>query len=139
MVKMIDVARHSKVSLKTVSRALNNEPHVQAKTRERVLRSVRELGYTPSVSARSLRSSRSYEVTALATALKNLGIEQGNRVIIYIPMVPQAAFAMLACAPVGAVAALKLIMKIERLAKICSGKICSGKILRGTIRKIANG
>jgi len=62
MVKMIDVARHSQVSLKTVSRVLNNEPHVQAKTRERVLNAVRELGYTPSVSARSLRSSRSYTI-----------------------------------------------------------------------------
>jgi len=43
------------------------------------------------------------EVTALATALENLGIEQGDRVIIYMPMIPQAAFAMLACARIGAI------------------------------------
>ena len=43
------------------------------------------------------------EVTALATALENLGIHQGDRVIIYMPMIPEAAFAMLACARIGAI------------------------------------
>lgn len=43
------------------------------------------------------------EVCRLANGLKKLGIEKGDRVIIYMPMIPQAAFAMLACARVGAV------------------------------------
>lgn len=43
------------------------------------------------------------EVTALATALQDLGVSKGDRVIIYMPMIPQAAFAMLACARVGAI------------------------------------
>ncbi len=60
MVRMIDVATHAGVSLKTVSRVLNNEPHVQAKLREKVMTSVKELGYIPSASARSLRSRRTY-------------------------------------------------------------------------------
>lgn len=60
MAKMIDVARHAGVSLKTVSRVLNNEPHVQDTLREKVRASVEELGYVPSASARSLRSRRSY-------------------------------------------------------------------------------
>ena len=43
------------------------------------------------------------EVCRLANGLKNLGVEKGDRVIIYMPMIPEAAYAMLACARVGAV------------------------------------
>ncbi len=43
------------------------------------------------------------EVNALASVLTDLGVTQGDRVIIYMPMIPQAAFAMLACARLGAV------------------------------------
>ena len=43
------------------------------------------------------------EVEALAAVLRDQGVEKGDRVIIYMPMVPQAAFAMLACARLGAV------------------------------------
>ena len=43
------------------------------------------------------------EVCKLANGLKKLGVEKGDRVAIYMPMVPQAAYAMLACARVGAV------------------------------------
>ncbi|MDD9910583.1 MAG: propionyl-CoA synthetase [Ahrensia sp.] len=42
------------------------------------------------------------EVVALAAALKDRGIAKGDRVIIYMPMVPEAAIAMLACARLGA-------------------------------------
>lgn len=45
-----------------------------------------------------------YEKTCqFANALRNNGIRKGDRVIIYMPMVPEAAIAMLACARVGAV------------------------------------
>ncbi len=43
------------------------------------------------------------EVVALAAVLQDLGVGKGDRVIIYMPMVPEAAFAMLACARLGAV------------------------------------
>ena len=43
------------------------------------------------------------EVTALATTIEDLGVSKGDRVIIYMPMIPQAAFAMLACARIGAI------------------------------------
>ncbi|WP_340679719.1 acetate--CoA ligase [Paraglaciecola sp.] len=43
------------------------------------------------------------EVCKLANGLKKLGVEKGDRVIIYMPMVPEAAYAMLACARIGAV------------------------------------
>jgi len=43
------------------------------------------------------------EVTALAGVIRSFGVEKGDRVIIYMPMVPEAVFAMLACARLGAV------------------------------------
>ncbi|MBN9255533.1 MULTISPECIES: propionyl-CoA synthetase [unclassified Mesorhizobium] len=43
------------------------------------------------------------EVVALASVLRNQGIGKGDRVIIYMPMVAEAAIAMLACARIGAV------------------------------------
>lgn len=63
--KMKDVAALAGVSIKTVSRVLNNEPHVQHAVRERVQAAVAELGYVPSKSARSLRGSRSYSINML--------------------------------------------------------------------------
>ncbi|MEX2627163.1 MAG: acetate--CoA ligase [Ilumatobacteraceae bacterium] len=42
------------------------------------------------------------EVQRFANALRGLGVERGDRVNIYLPMVPEAAVAMLACARVGA-------------------------------------
>lgn len=43
------------------------------------------------------------EVSRLANALKSLGVGKGDRVIIYMPMILQAAYAMLACARIGAI------------------------------------
>ena len=43
------------------------------------------------------------KVAKFAGGLKTLGVEKGDRVIIYMPMVPEAAIAMLACARLGAV------------------------------------
>jgi propionyl-CoA synthetase len=42
-------------------------------------------------------------VSTFAGALKNFGIQKGDRIIIYMPMIPEAVFAMLACARIGAV------------------------------------
>ena len=42
-------------------------------------------------------------VCQLANALRNLGVGKGDRVTIYLPMIPEAAVAMLACARIGAV------------------------------------
>ena len=43
------------------------------------------------------------EVNKLANAIKSLGIKKGDRVAIYLPMVPEVVFAMLACARIGAI------------------------------------
>ena len=43
------------------------------------------------------------EVARFAGALRSLGVQVGDRVVVYMPMVPEAAIAMLACARLGAV------------------------------------
>lgn len=43
------------------------------------------------------------EVCRFAMVLKNLGVQKGDRVCIYMPMIPELAFAVLACARIGAV------------------------------------
>lgn len=43
------------------------------------------------------------EVAKLASVIRSLGVEKGDRVIIYMPMIPEAVMAMLACARIGAV------------------------------------
>ncbi len=52
-----------------------------------------------SISYRALHE----QVCRLANVLKGLGVKKGDRVTIYLPMVPEAAVAMLACARIGAV------------------------------------
>ena len=60
-----DVAKQAGVSMKTVSRVLNQEPNVANKTREKVLAAAAELRYSPSLAARSLASSKSYLIALL--------------------------------------------------------------------------
>lgn len=63
-----DVARAANVSVATVSYVLNNGPRsVTAETRERVLRTMQELGYQPNASARRLRLNRTH-IVGLAIA-----------------------------------------------------------------------
>lgn len=57
-----DVARVATVSLKTVSRVLNNEPTVKESTRAKVRAAIQKLDYQPDMSARNLRGNKSYVV-----------------------------------------------------------------------------
>ncbi|CAB3748806.1 propionate--CoA ligase [Paraburkholderia solisilvae] len=43
------------------------------------------------------------EVNRMAAVMRSLGVARGERVLIYLPMIPEAAFAMLACARLGAI------------------------------------
>ncbi|MHA7885979.1 acetate--CoA ligase [Roseicyclus sp.] len=45
----------------------------------------------------------SEQVGRFANVLKGLGVQKGDRVVIYLPMIPEAAYAMLACARIGAI------------------------------------
>lgn len=60
-------------------------------------------GDDPSVSEEISYQQLYSEVSRFANGLKKLGVEKGDRVAIYMPMVPEAAYAMLACARIGAV------------------------------------
>lgn len=58
----------------------------------------------PDEPSRVITYKELYEsVCQVANALQNLGIQKGDRVCIYMPMIPEAAIAMLACARIGAI------------------------------------
>jgi acetyl-CoA synthetase len=60
-------------------------------------------GDDPSESKKITYKQLHEEVCRLANGLKNLGVKKGDRVIIYLPMIVEASYAMLACARIGAV------------------------------------
>lgn len=60
-------------------------------------------GDDPSVSKQITYNELYEQVTRLANVLKQRGVKKGDRVCLYMPMVPEAAYAMLACARIGAV------------------------------------
>ena len=60
-------------------------------------------GDDPSVDLRITYSELHARVCKFANALKELGAKKGDRITIYMPMIPEAAVAMLACARIGAV------------------------------------
>lgn len=64
-VKMKDVAQRAGCSIKTVSRVINNEPHVNPNLRQRVLDVIAELGYVPNISARQLVQKKSHVICIL--------------------------------------------------------------------------
>lgn len=64
-----DVARQAGVSIKTVSRVLNAEPHVRDELRRKVIEAAHALHYRPNVSARSLAGGRSYVVGYLLVGM----------------------------------------------------------------------
>ena len=43
------------------------------------------------------------QTSRMANVLKDMGVSKGDRVVIYLPMIPEAAYAMLACARIGAI------------------------------------
>ncbi|MEB0078617.1 acetate--CoA ligase [Pseudomonas sp. CCI3.2] len=60
-------------------------------------------GDNPSESAEITYKKLHNNVGRLANVLKGRGVKKGDRVCIYMPMIPEAAYAMLACARIGAV------------------------------------
>ncbi|MFK7993293.1 MAG: acetate--CoA ligase [Granulosicoccus sp.] len=60
-------------------------------------------GDDPSVDKQITYRELHEKVCRLANVYKSLGVGKGDRVIIYMPMIPEAAYAMLACARIGAI------------------------------------
>ncbi|MEY9485921.1 DNA-binding LacI/PurR family transcriptional regulator [Streptomyces calvus] len=84
MVTLAEVAQHAGVSASTVSYVLSGKRSISANTRQRVERSIRELGYHPNAGARALASSRS-NVIALMIPL---------RTDMYVPVMMEIAIAV---------------------------------------------
>ncbi|HYJ67426.1 MAG TPA: LacI family DNA-binding transcriptional regulator [Nocardioidaceae bacterium] len=68
---MVDVAKHAHVSLKTVSRVVNDEPGVRPETAERVRESIRALGFRRNDGARQLRRGRTASIGLVVEDLAN--------------------------------------------------------------------
>lgn len=66
-----DVAKRAGVSTATVSRCLNSPERVVEKTRERVLKAVQELGYTPNFAARVMAAKRTFTIGAIIPTMDN--------------------------------------------------------------------
>lgn len=70
---MADVARHAGVSSQTVSRVANGLTNVDDATRERVLSSMRAVGYRPNGAARALKYGRFHTIGVIMFTLETLG------------------------------------------------------------------
>ncbi|SLN31609.1 Catabolite control protein A [Roseovarius albus] len=72
-----DVAKAAGVSTATVSRCLNSSGRVVAATRDRVMRAVSELGYTPNFGARVMAAKRTYTIGAIIPTMENAIFARG--------------------------------------------------------------
>lgn len=71
MATITDVAKLSGLSVATVSRVINNKPHVAEAKRQRVLAAMDELGYVPLQAARQMRGSGSGNIAVAVPDIKN--------------------------------------------------------------------
>lgn len=71
MATISDVAKLSGISVSTVSRVINNKPHVSEDKRRRVLEAMEQLGYTPLQAARQMRGSGSNNIAVLVPTITN--------------------------------------------------------------------
>lgn len=72
-----DVARASGVSTATVSRCLNAGNKVSKDTREKVMKAVDALGYTPNFSARAMAAKRTFTIGAIIPTVENAIFARG--------------------------------------------------------------
>ncbi|TWW01952.1 LacI family DNA-binding transcriptional regulator [Chitinophaga pinensis] len=91
---IVDIAEELKLSISTVSRALNNHPNISVKTKEKVKKMANKLGYRPNAMAAGLRNSRSRTIglvvprismffpATISTVIQNKLYEHGYHVLI---------------------------------------------------------
>lgn len=75
MPTIYDIAKVAGISAATVSKVLNNYKDVSPKTRERILALANEMGYIPNLTARSLKTNRSYLVGVVFSEDMGIGLE----------------------------------------------------------------
>lgn len=68
---IVDIAREAKVSTATVSRVINNHPHVSPKTRSKVIEVMEKSNYQPDLIARSMVKKRSNNIGLIVGSLSN--------------------------------------------------------------------
>ncbi|MEC7762800.1 MAG: acetate--CoA ligase [Pseudomonadota bacterium] len=82
----------------------------------------------PNVDKHITYNELSEQVNKLANVYKSLGVGKGDRVVLYLPMIPEAAYAMLACARIGAIHSIVFAgFSPEALAARVSG--CEAKLI----------
>jgi LacI family transcriptional regulator len=97
---IVDIARSAKVSFKTVSRVLNDNPRVDPALRARVLQAMAELDYRPNLAARSLAGRRGYAIALLIDHSELFSDEDANS--YFAPyLVDLQAGALQACREAG--------------------------------------
>ena len=74
MVSMRDIADRCKVSVATVSKALNHHSDISEETRKRIQKAADEMGYYPNSAARALKTHRSYNIGVLLNDKANSGL-----------------------------------------------------------------
>lgn len=84
MTTLEDVARHAAVSRATVSRVINNHTYVRSEVRERVLASIRTIGYVPNIAARSMVTKRTHVIGLLVPEFYDNSVDD---TISFYPMV----------------------------------------------------
>lgn len=125
-----DVAQLAQVSIATVSRVINGNGYVSAKTEKRVRDAIEQCGFVPNMAARSMRTSRMPIIgfivdgvkneyfSDLATNLQKLFLEHGYFVIICttgcVPDIERASIDML------------VAQKASGLVIISNDRVCSG-------------
>lgn len=90
-VTIYDVAARAGVSIKTVSRVMNNEPNVRPAMRDRVLEAAEALDYSPNLSARSLAGSRSFVIAVFVDAALTIDHWQSERGADYLSRIQLGA------------------------------------------------
>ncbi len=94
-------------------------------------------GDDPDNSSNITYNQLSQQVNKLANVLKSRGVKKGDRVCIYMPMIPEAAYAMLACARLGAIHSVVFggfspeALKDRILDSDCQALITADEGLRG--------
>lgn len=71
MATISDVAKLSGISVSTVSRVINDSPHVSPEKRQKVLDAMEQLGYTPMQAARQMRGSGSQNIAVVIPSITN--------------------------------------------------------------------
>jgi LacI family transcriptional regulator, fructose operon transcriptional repressor len=81
MVRILDVAKHAGLSVASVSRVLSGLPGVSEATRDRVMISVKVLGYRPNLAARRLRSRRTDTLGLIVSDIRNPYFTEVSRAV----------------------------------------------------------